>query len=229
MGTLLSLCNDVERESGTVAMSGLMQTTVGAQARRAKIVGWVRKAWTDIQIERGDWQWMIAEFEGDTVADQARYTASDWSIERFSSWAVESDHYQPFSIRDDAIGLTDETHLCRLDFDRWRSFYGRGAHIANRPTVYAIARDGAFCLGQVPNGVYTVRGEYRRSPQALSADADIPEMPAEYHSAIVDRALVLLSEHDSDLVGVAAFRARYTTMFRLMVDRLTGEPVSLGG
>ena len=45
-------------------------------------------------------------------------------------------------------------------------------------------------LGPVPNAVYTVNGEYQRAVTTLTANADTPIYPSEYHMLPVYRAMM---------------------------------------
>jgi hypothetical protein len=87
--------------------------------------------------------------------------------------------------------------------------YDRGVQTQGRPVHYSISKAGEFCLGPVPDDAYVVRGEYRKAPQILAANGDIPEMPARFHEVIAHYGLMLLAEHDEGNLHIAVAMRRY--------------------
>ncbi len=102
-----------------------------------------------------------------------------------------------------ALGVSDENSLGTIPWAVWRIKYGAGTQETNRPTEWAISPSGEICLGQIPNAIFTLRGEYQKSAQTLVADADVPEMPARFHNLIRFRAMLLLAEHDEAEIAMA--------------------------
>jgi hypothetical protein len=212
----LALCQMVARESGTI--SGTLPTSVVNQTGRlAKIVGWTASAWQKIQTDRNAWLWMRQEFTGDTIAGTTRYTPAAWNIDDLARWIidqVDAGEY-PVSLYLTATGVADEGVITYLPWPEWKARYGRGAQDANRPTHYTVTPANELALGPVPNDVYTVRGEYMQLPQTLSANDDVPNLPAQYHEAIAYRALMLLAGHDEAPTTYAEAKSNY--------DRLMAE------
>lgn len=218
MATFLELVNKVERESGTVDKSQRLGTVVDAPTRQEKFVHWTAQAWEMIQRSRRDWTFRRKAFSGALVAGTATYSASDLGILDFASWYTEADGYEPFTIYDTATGRSDETRLAFKDYHFWRDCYGIGVPTETRPNIVAVDWERKLCFGPTPDAAYTVRGSYRRTIQTLAADGDEPYIAAEYHDAIVWRALMLLAEHDeaSLAMGTAAsqFRQFNSAMIR---------------
>lgn len=200
----------VARESGTVA--GTLPTTVISQTGRlGKIVHWTAQAWKDIQTRRSSWKWMRAEFDDAatvTAANTARYTAASFNLDRWAAWITSNDSLTIYLA---ATGVSDEGALDFIDFARYRRMYERGTQVANRPVHYAVSPAGELCFGPKPDAIYRVRGEYRKNPQTLSVNADVPEMPLHFHPLIAWRGLLLLNEHDEGgqlPIGTAVRRER---------------------
>ena len=40
-------------------------------------------------------------------------------------------------------------------------------------------------VGPIPNDIYTIQGDYWLSGQVLAVDADLPDMPADFHDLVV--------------------------------------------
>lgn len=191
----LQLCQDVMSESGTANPTALT-SVVGQSGRLGKFVSWTSKAYEAIQTKRADWLWLQAEFSCAIVANTSVYSPATWSLTRHRRWVTDQPNYRPVTIYKTATGVSDECDIPEMQYQSYRSVYGRGTQLPGRPLEYAIDQQNRFCVGPVPDADYTVRGEYVKSIQTLALDADVPEMPAEFHRLIVWKALMLLALHD---------------------------------
>lgn len=226
MATFLELCQMVARESGTIS-GNLPSSVVNQTGRLAKVVHWTADAWRQLQLRRNAWLFMRGEFDGTTTAGAARYTGASFSIDRFGNWITEAESMTCYR-----QGALDEGEwpLRQIDWQTWRRTYDRGVQQQNRPLHYAISPKGELCLGPVPDGAYVVRGEYRKRPQVLAENGDVPDMPARFHDAIAWYALLLLSEHDEAQFHVATAMRRYRTILDdLERDQLPQIVIGLGG
>lgn len=226
MATFLELCATLARESGAIGPAPA--TTVGALPRRqAQCVGWIREAWNIIQNAQPDWRWLRAEFEGDLVAGKNSYSAFDLGIQpRFAEWVQETARHPVFSVYNPANGRKDEQWLRQLDYVQWRQSFGFGVHDATRPTYWAIGFDNLLRIGQTPDLAYKVRGEYRKTPQVLAADTDVPEMPARFHSAIWQRAIMLMAASDEAVQSLQTATVEFSAAYRDMARDLL-PPVTM--
>lgn len=204
----LAICQRAAQESGTVSGTGLPAAVTGqTETRMIKIVSWVAQAWIDIQNMHSAWRWLRAEFTGTTTASSARYTAASWSIDsRFGEWITEPHSVTMYLT---ATGVSDEGEIPFVDWQTWRMKYSRGTQTNNRPIEYTISPANEFCLGPTPDDTYTIRAEYRKSPQVLAANTDTPECPSRFHNIIWRRALMLLHAHDEGLFPLANMETEY--------------------
>lgn len=197
MATFLELTQMTARESGTV--SGPLPISVeGQDGRLAKFVHWTRTAWTHIQNDRATWLWMQDDFEGTTTAGSARYTGASFSLPRLAEWIVDG-----VTIYRESDGRADEGDIAFIGWPEYRRLYDRGEPQQNRPVHFSISPVGEMCFGPVPDDTYVVRGGYRKTPQILMANGDIPEMPARFHDLIAWNALLLMAEHDEASLHIA--------------------------
>lgn len=226
----VTLCRRVAQESGTINNGGVLPLTVTSQGGRlAKVVGWTQQAWVDIQNDRRDWRWMKAEFDNTLLASTPRYTPLSLGITgRFRAWAEDQRGYQPLSLYDPDLGLSDEGAMRQISWESWRHNYGRGAQTEGKPGFYAISPRNELCFGSVPDRVYAVRGEYWRSAQFLTVDADTPEMPEQYHMAIVWKAVMLLHQHDEGVPNANMAAMNLDLAVRQLVADQTPE-ITAGG
>lgn len=189
--TFLELCQRVRQEAG---ISGTGPSSVVSQSGENKrIVDWVNSAWEDIQLARPDWFWMRSDFSFQTVVDQYAYTPVQAGIaSRFSNWDTDS-----ISTYLTSTGVADESGLNYIDYASYRDQFLTGVQTASRPIACSISPVLSLLIGYRPNAVYTVHGEYFKAPQTLSAGTDTPEMPSQFHMAIVYRALMLYARYEA--------------------------------
>ncbi len=219
--TFLELVQDLARQSGTLAGGTTIASVSGVTGRAEKLVNWIASAWTDIQNQR-DWNWMRGEFTSALAVGTKRYTAAgSFSLTRFRKWVDETPDWQPLTIYDDDIGVSDEAPLSQIPYTLWRTKYDRGTQENSRPVEYAFSPSGELCVGPVPDDDYVVRGEYWKSAQTLSANADTPEMPTDYHKIIVYRAMALMAAGDESVPTLQFVQPEYRRLFHnLCVQQL---------
>lgn len=208
----LELCKKVAKDSGTLAGGAQSVITTGASAsgRASKIVDWTRDAWINIQNEHDDWLWMRREFEALLTPGKARYTAAELGVPRLGVWLTADDYDYPFTIQEEALGKRDEAGLGYIDYSAWRARYHRGHHDPARPTEFSVSPLREIVVGATPDRSYVMRGLYVLSPQVLTNDTDVPEMPEQYHSAIIWEALKLLAIADEAPVSIQTSVGEYS-------------------
>lgn len=170
--------------------------TAGLSGRSADLLRWVIEAYNDIQRQAdGKWKWLRGEWKFDTVADTQSYAPAvvkdidtDAIITRFRAWDL--DDREPPLIYLLADGKKTERELAVKEWRDFRYLYVRGTHSSAYTGAIATKVDDKLFLGPTPDDVYHVTGTYWQSNQELVVDADIPEMPDDYHMAIVYRAIV---------------------------------------
>lgn len=206
MASFLTLCSRLASRSGAVGTAP--SSVTGQTGRQAKCVDWVMHAWELIQSYHADWGFLQDEWSGELIAGTPAYSSTTFNLERFGCWKGDrpgnSGIYRPTTLYDPAIGVSDEGALSEISFEAWRESYDRGSQTNNRPTCYCLAPDQTIRFGPIPNKTYNVRGEFRKAPQTLAVNSDEPDMPSAYHDIIVDKAIILMSEHDEAPGGLAA-------------------------
>jgi hypothetical protein len=217
MSTFVQLCQRVRQEAGIAGTGPSAVTNQTGEYKR--LVDWVASAWEDLQNKRSDWLWMRGTFSFATIADQDSYTAAQAGISsRFKRWDRDS-----LRIYTTATGVADETELNYLPWEQWRRVYRIGTQTASRPTVATTTPDMQLGLGSKPTTGFTVGGDYWKSAQSLTADADTPECPSEYHMAIVYRALMMYARYMAAGEIYDDAKMNYDRMVRAMVSHQTPE------
>lgn len=224
MSSYLELVQKAARESGVFPT--VPTAVAGQSGKNLRIVNHVADAWTWVQRRHRSWRWMRAEFSGSISSGDNNYSASDFGISsRFGRWITDDlvDGYLPMSIylASDSTAA-DEGALRQVSWEVWRTRWGRGTHDNAKPTEYAIGPDNAFRPGATPDDTYTVNGEYQKSAQTLSADADEPECPADFHDVITWKALLLYAEYDEAPMHIA----RAIRNYEIMMDELERDQLA---
>ena len=213
MSTYLEMCQDAARESGTVSNIGQPETTTGQTGRLLRILKWVTLAYEKIQREQNAWRWMHDDFSAETVAAVQVYDAEAMGIsERFSRWVVYDDEGEnQFSIYKTSEGPETEGFLNFVEWTWFRRHLLTGGEATrqDKPCYFTIDTANRLRLWPIPDAAYTVRGVYYKAPQKLTQDDDIPEMPEEFHEAIVWRALMLLGQFDEAFAQYGPWKSEF--------------------
>ncbi len=221
----LTLCKEVAADAGTIAGFQNVTTVVGLSGRPAKLVGWVRDAWIDIQNERNDWSWMRRRFGPVAMtAGVDSYTATAFGISRFGEWLQDRSGFRTFAIYDPDQGTAQTRAMDQISYDSWIERWGRGDHPSQMPVEWAISPTREILVGPKPDKAYMISGEYRISPQELSADGDVPEMPAQYHRVIIPRAIRLASSSDEAWNSLQDKTNQYGELRSALVREQTPTP-----
>jgi len=183
----------VQRLRRRCRVSGTGPSTVLNQNEEyARLVDWTNEAWMQIQLERPDWKWMRGSMTFPTVAAQSTYTlaqieATGSGFTNFGNW--DKDTFRNYAT---ASGTNSETEMNWLNYDNWRNVYAFGGNrnTQTRPTEFAISPALGICLGPFPADGYTISGDYFKKASEMTADADIPLLPTEFHMAIVYKAMM---------------------------------------
>lgn len=229
MSTFLELSQKTAGDSGTTEPGYSLPTTVvGQTGKLENVVRWVQDAWRRLQNERADWLWMQAEFTGTLSSGTHTYAAGalgDATLaSRFADW-IRPDK---FSVYLTSAGAADERGLYLLP---WECFYERrtrGTIESGYPSEMAVDPSGALRFSPTPDAAYTVRGRYRKTPQELAADADVPELPARFHDLIWLGALLRLAADEESYGQLGVWREDYgalkSDLLRDQTPRMTRAP-----
>lgn len=194
MSTFLEIVNLARSEAG-LAGADLVTLQSGLTLESQRFKTWVQREWIALQTRHEAWQFKRLSREFDTVANQASYTAQQakatddglvTGVSILGNWKCDS-----FRISTAGASYADETIFLYMPWDNYRNLYQYGPTRAERskPVVFSVDPQKNLWCGNVPNGAYTVSYEFYRTPQTLSADADVPIMPARFHDLLAYRAL----------------------------------------
>ena len=235
MSTFLELCQDVARESGTFPTIGEPATTAGATNRALRVVNWTRTAYNQIQRARREWRWLRTDFSGTTTAGLQTYGPAAMGIDsRFGRWVHFGENERAaFTVYLTATGQADERFMEYIEWEDFRNsvLFGGAASTTGYPQYISVNDQRELVLYPTPDDAYTLKGRYVKGLQTLSADADVPEMPEQFHEAIVWKALMLLGQFDEAFNQDPLWRMNYNEVFDALIhdqlpDVLTAEPLA---
>lgn len=214
-------------ESGTVPDAPTIATAQNRTDRVGRFAAWVRDAWFDLQRERQDWLWMRREFDAPVIPGFAAQSAGGMGIVRFGGWRLRADDGRTSLVLHDHI-RGHRTPLPILDWPAFRQVDSHPDAAHQRPQWASVAPDGSLTLSPIPDEAYRLTGWYRLSPQTLTADTDIPEMPDEFHEAIQWRALQRMALFDEDIEMMQVYRQRAASIV-IDIERSQLPQVFMGG
>lgn len=219
----LSLCQRLRQEAG---LSGTGPVSVlGQTGEMKRVIDWVSSAYEDVQNLHASWRFLRTDFAFSTIANIQEYTAAAISITDFGSW-VTSD----ISLY---TAITDES---TLEFSPWDSFresflHGSSRIQTGRPTMVSVKPNNSLVLWTIPDGIYTVNGEYYKTAAQMTTNVSVPIIPARFHMIIVWKALM----HYGAYAGADEKYAHGNNEFRRLMAQLEydqledttyGEPIA---
>lgn len=193
--TFLQLAQKLRQECEVAGVGPSAITSQTGQLKR--LVDWVADGWVDLQNRHGNWQWLRSEWSVNTVAGDDTYAGTDCTdtiasatVTRFSKfWTHDEEGYPNVKGYLQASGVGTERWLEFLPWADFRARYKIGTQNNGQPMHFTIDPRRALVIGPKPDAVYVLSGEYQKSAQTLAADADVPELPADYHDLLVFYAM----------------------------------------
>jgi len=190
-------------------------TTVSQTGELRRLVDWVAQAWVDIQNMNPNWTFMRSDFSFSTTTGVGEYSPSDASITNLSRW-----HTDTLRIYNTAIGVADEQYITDWDYQSFRNTYRYGTQVDGVPCVFAVRpADRALMFGPKPNDVFTITGEYQKTPTALSADTDVPAIDADLQMIIVWRAMMYYGMEQAAPEVIALATSGYNALMNSLIMR----------
>jgi len=166
-------------------------TVVGVTGDRLQALDWLNDAYNDIQIHQTNWRFMKKDFSFTTTDGTRNYSVTTIGLTDFDRWKIHE--FGDARLYVTSTGVSSEQYLEYLHWEDYRRNFVFGATrtAEGRPSYISIKPDNSLDLYLVPNSDdYTVVGQYYRSPAVLSADADEPLFPSQFHKIIIWRAMM---------------------------------------
>lgn len=224
----LAIVRRLARECDVTLDTGTPTAVTGQTGRLAQLVDWAADAHKDILSLHADpgWMFMRRSFALSTVAGDGQYAPTDCTDNAvaivaadFNDWITDT----VLRIYLTSSGQSTETFLTWMPYQDFYNSYkiGTSATTRNFPKYWSKAPNGDLLLGPLPDGVYTVSGEYQKSAgaYALAADSDTPPFHADYHMIVVYRAMMDYGE----FLGAPEAAGRGERKYYEMLHRMEGK------
>lgn len=184
-----------------------MTSVVSQTGEFQRVTTWINQAWIELQLERPNWDFMrSSQLLGGgvsfaTVAGQPEYQLGT-GVGTVGVAAADFASWVPRSFRDQTTttGVQDQIPLAWISYDAWRDGYSMGAMqtITTRPVAIAVGPNNSICVGPWPTATYTLTGDYYTAPTQMATNTDTPTgLPAQYHMAIVYRAMTYYAGYEA--------------------------------
>ncbi len=183
--TFLQIAARVRQEVGG---SGTGPTSVTGQVGEyQRIVDWTATSYEDIQRLHNEWLFMRGNFSINTVAGTGSYAAADCvaPITDLRDWRKDT-----FKIYRSSSGVAAETAMLFIEYQNWYDTYNTGSQSNSTPLLFTLGNDQSIKIAPKPDAVYVISGEYQKSVASFTANGDVPNFPAEFHMAVVYRAMM---------------------------------------
>lgn len=224
----LTLAQTLRERAGIQGAQGSPSTVVGQTGEMLRVVNWINEAWMAVQRAH-QWNWMEGDFSFDTTAGTYVYAPAACGLEAGTAlrkWKPET--FRAYLL---SAGVQSEQYLVEQDVDWFRDVYEFQGGQSGPPQIFAIRRrDRAILLGPNPNGVYRVRGQYRRAAAPMTvANASTPTgLPDELHMLIVYQAMQYYAAYEAAPEVMEEAKALYKSMIASAEEFLLDTP-ELGG
>ena len=222
----LQLSQRLRQEAGLTSSGPT--TTVNQTGISKQIVDWINTAYIDILSQHTLWRFMQEPFSFDTTASKREYSILETGVTDLETWKV--DDYGSFRVYFTSSGVANEQFMYPILWDDYRQMYLYGATrtAEGLPSYFSVQPDKSLNFYLVPDNIYTIVGEYFKTPTELSGDEDIPIIPTQFHMIIIWRALMFYAGFDASNEKYAMCKNEYTKLLmRLEMDQM--PQITFGG
>lgn len=188
----LEIVNKVRIEAGASGRTiETVQGTLPAEIQRLK--NWTIDAWNDIQMMHPHWNFHYIESTHDCEVGLAILNQTEYAAGDVAEWMVNS-----FRIALPGETRRESQPLLYLNYYDWRDNAGLLVEESRKPDSFTVhPRTEAVHLSSTPDLAYLLWYDYRRTPQSLEANTDVPIIPARYHDLIVAWAVKKYGWHEA--------------------------------
>jgi hypothetical protein len=176
----LQICQRAAQEAGVSRSTAGPVSVLSQTGELAKIVDWVLTTYQDVQDKHTTWNFLRFDFTYPTIAATSTYLPSAVSLTELANW--EQEDVRAYLT---ATGVSDESRLKKRTWDYLRGVRLIGTVQTGKPCEFAIRPDKSMVLWPTPGDIYTVKGEYWKRAQTMTANADEPIIPAQFHMILV--------------------------------------------
>jgi hypothetical protein len=215
VSTYLELVQQLVAELGIGGANnggGTPSTVVGLSGQMYNAANWIKQAENNINVMWADWKYLTVDYSetltvgsANAPAHSGAEVANQW--DRTSFWLNQT--------------ATTSANLEFVDWREFRRIYLPGSAVASnsKPSTITIKRDGSLLLNNKSDDTYTLTAEFWQEPVLMSADADLPAMPSQYHRLIICEAAIKYGNKEAAGEVIQGMEAEYI----YLLDKLEGD------
>lgn len=206
----------VQKAWRLVPMNGAVPATVATPTSLSQegqvLLDMIDDAWTTLKNERQDWRWLRQSISFNTIGNKQLYTPAD--LASFESKVTDIVRWDRSQFRfQRETGEDDLVLICRHedDFEDLHTRTGPYNSSQGHPIEISVSEDDSRSLRiyPVPDDAYAIHGRFWFNSGALSADADVPELPSRFHDILVWKAVQSMGEYMGKDQAIRQGRERY--------------------
>lgn len=209
----------VERLRMECGVSGPTITTVQGNLPREieRLKKWVVTAWEEAQLKHPDWEFLRVASSHVIPLHASLLNPAEYAAGSVAEWKIDS-----FRIASDGGGFDASVPISFLDYETWRITDGLDSNLYSRPNSITVRiKDRALLVGPSADAQYELYYDYYRTPQVLSADADVPICPARFHMIVIYNAMQMYGRYEAAPEVLADGARNYRRMLAEMeIDQL---------
>lgn len=186
MSTFLELVQDLHAEVGAAGVAPVAVTSQTGEAER--LVNWIIRSDYKIQAKWINWKFLRTAFTSGNTTTQGVATLAKPAT--LKTWDLATLRYiAPGNTIADKFGQIVEYENVKTEIlDTAEGVLSR----------LIIMPDDSLLFEPVPNGVYTLLGDYYAKPIKLSANGSISLIPEEYHDTVIlGRAMMYYGNYEN--------------------------------
>jgi hypothetical protein len=199
--TFLELVQALHTDVGAAGNAPAAVTS--QRGENARLVKWIQDADWYIQSLFTRWKFLRTAWSHNTVA--ATYTVTKPAA--LKQWDFETFMY-------------DESPLEVVEYHKVRSEFF-DTTITGPPSRIVVMPDKSLRIEPVPDAVYTITADYYATPTRLAANADVSDIPEEFHMAILGRAMILYANYE----GAQEIKAQGSEIYGEFFSRLFDDQI----
>lgn len=212
MSTYLVLCQDMARDIGIPGTGPSSVTASDLSEEEIAVVRYIKNANLDVQRRWFNWNFLWSEATLTPSVGTSTLTSptdlANWKLDSFI-WSKNTEDYQ---------------ELEYMDWDEYKLEYKIGVVDSGTPEVFSVKPDNVIDVYPTPDATTTISADYWKTPATLSADSDVSDIPARFHSIIIARAKIYYGENeDAPEILSGALASFEDLLDKLESDQLPGQ------
>lgn len=169
---------------GQDALGTAPVTVSGQTGVLGELVFYINRSWQDIQNDQPRWRFMVKN--GTLLLPQGALLVSTSAIADLDAIILANSDGRGRFITAYRDTIADEQVIRFIPYQDWQSsVLARGDRGTGTPSRFTLRPDGQLEFDTAADAAYTMRFDYRRVAQELSAGTETPIFKSRYHMAIV--------------------------------------------